>query len=155
METKEKAVRLTASPQRQDKDTHFLFQRQRVFQSFRESPKTMLQVSQETGIYRANICRYIHNMRNNGTIYRLSRRLCPISQNKAIFWTTSLNVALGFWANATLSGKDYGREEQIALLACIKSYIAGGYDGSKVDIPAGFSGLWNMVRQEIDRRIAL
>lgn len=94
-------------------------------------------------------------MRNNGTIYRLSRRLCPISQNKAIFWTTSLNVALGFWANATLSGKDYGREEQIALLACIKSYIAGGYDGSKVDIPAGFSGLWDEVRQEIDRRIVL
>ena len=62
METKGKAVNMTASPQQQDKVSDFLFQKQRVYRSFKEKPKTMLQVSQETGIYRANICRYIYGI---------------------------------------------------------------------------------------------
>lgn len=155
METKGKAVNMTASPQQQDKVSDFLFQKQRVYRSFKEKPKTMLQVSQETGIYRANICRYVHDMRDEGTVYRLLRGLCPISKNRAIFWTTNLNVALNFWAYEMLSGKAYGSDEQTALLACIKSYVTSGYDGSKVNIQAEFSELWDEVRREMDRRIAL
>lgn len=155
METKEKAVNMTASPQRQDKDRDFLFQRQRVYQSFRERPKTMLQVSQETGIYRANICRYIHRMKNEGTIYRLPRGLCPISKNKAIFWTTNLNIVLNYWAYEMISGKVYGRDEQIAILASLKSYIIGGYTSPQVAVPEELTETWDEVKREIDRRIAL
>lgn len=155
METKGKAVNMTASPERQDKDRDFLFQRQRVYQSFRERPKTMLQVSQETGIYRANICRYIHRMKAEGTKYRLPRGLCPISKNKAIFWTTNLNIALNYWAYEILSEKEYGSDEQIAILACLKSYIVSGYTSVQVAVPEELAETWDEVKREIDRRIAL
>ena len=41
-----------------DKDSGFRSQYQIVYQSFKERPKTMLDVFLETGILRANICRY-------------------------------------------------------------------------------------------------
>ncbi len=40
----------------------------RVFECFMERPKTMLDVSLETGILRANICRYVANLRKAGLI---------------------------------------------------------------------------------------
>ena len=44
----------------QHKDSNYLAQTQRVNKAFFfEKPKTMLQVSFETGIFRANICRYV------------------------------------------------------------------------------------------------
>ncbi len=43
----------------QDKDKQILGQYQTTYLAFHSSPKTMLQVSNETGIRRANICRYV------------------------------------------------------------------------------------------------
>jgi predicted site-specific integrase-resolvase len=51
METKEKAPIAAASAEpRHDKDNHFASQYKVAYQSFKEHPKTMLQVSIETGI---------------------------------------------------------------------------------------------------------
>ncbi len=44
---------------RQSKDKHFEVQMKRVFAAFKRKPSTMLMVSIETGILRANICRYV------------------------------------------------------------------------------------------------
>jgi hypothetical protein len=57
---KTKTATEAAAPEpRHDKDNHFVSQYQTFYQFFKERPKTMLQVSIETGILRANICRYI------------------------------------------------------------------------------------------------
>lgn len=51
-------------------------------------PKTMLQVSIETGILRANICRYVGEMRKRNQIQIVHRGLCPITKHRAGFLTT-------------------------------------------------------------------
>jgi hypothetical protein len=88
METKEKAT-ITAAHQSQDKDNHFETQYKMVYQSFMEYPKTMLTVSIETGILRANICRYVAKMEDNGLIQLIDKGLCPYTGFRAGFYSTN------------------------------------------------------------------
>ena len=62
------------------KDTHNLPQLQTVRLSFSVRPKTMLEVSQETGIRQANICRYIGKLRKRDQIAVVRYGLCPVSK---------------------------------------------------------------------------
>ena len=59
-----------------------------VYNSFLESPKTMLQVAIETGILRANICRYVRTFRKLDKIAIVRIGYCPITKHKAGFYTT-------------------------------------------------------------------
>lgn len=77
-----------APKQMQSEDTHFLNQYQIVYQAFKECPKTMLQVSIETGILRANICRYIADMEDKGLIQVIYKSLCPFTNFQAGFYST-------------------------------------------------------------------
>ena len=70
------------------KDTHNLPQLQTLRLSFSVRPKTMLEVSQETGILRANICRYVGKMRKRDQIAVVRHGLCPITKFRAGFYTT-------------------------------------------------------------------
>lgn len=60
-------------------------QEKRVFAAF-STPKTMLQVSFETGIFRANICRFIAMWQRHGKIALHHFGLCPISKHHAGFY---------------------------------------------------------------------
>jgi hypothetical protein len=71
------------------KNTHFQAQMKRVFRAFAAEPKTMLQVSFETGILRANICRYVSEWRQEGKIQVIRFGLCPISKHRAGFYSTN------------------------------------------------------------------
>lgn len=51
-----------------NKDTHFSSQYQVVYTSFMQQPKTMLDVFLQTGILRANVCRYVAIMKKEGVI---------------------------------------------------------------------------------------
>lgn len=73
----------------QPKGTHFANQTQAVYASFWERPKTMLEVSRETGILRANICRYVGKMRDHDQVAVARQGLCPISHHRAGFLTTN------------------------------------------------------------------
>lgn len=77
---------------RESKDTHFQIQTQRVFESFSVRPKTMLMVSIETGILRANICRYVAKMEKQGKIQRFKQGLCETSKYHAWYFSTSENL---------------------------------------------------------------
>jgi hypothetical protein len=68
-----------------------LTQTKRVFKSFYEAPKTMLMVSNETGILRANICRYVRKMRQYDNIAEVKKGLCEVSKHRAGFLTTDPN----------------------------------------------------------------
>ena len=74
---------------RQGKDSKFIAQMKVVFIAFIKEPKTMLQVSIETGILRANICRYIATFRKQNKVQELKKDYCPISGHKAGFYTTN------------------------------------------------------------------
>lgn len=84
----------TNNPQhkRQGKDKHFEVQMKRVFAAFKRKPSTMLMVSIETGILRANICRYIAKWQKQGSIHLLKQGLCKVSKHRAGYYTTDTNL---------------------------------------------------------------
>jgi hypothetical protein len=71
------------------KDKEFKQQLKIVFEAFYSRPATMLMISKETGIYRANICRYVAKYRKQGAIFLIKKGLCPISKHPASFLTTN------------------------------------------------------------------
>jgi len=54
--------------------------------AFSERPKSMLMVSIESGIFRANICRWISKMQRAGKIQLVKVGLCQVSKYKAGFY---------------------------------------------------------------------
>jgi hypothetical protein len=77
---------------RQGKDKHFEGQEQQVFAAFKRKPSTMLMVSVETGILRANICRYVAEWQKQGCIHLLEQGLCKVSKHRAGYYTTDTNL---------------------------------------------------------------
>lgn len=77
---------------RQSEDKHFEGQLKRVFGAFSRKPSTMLMVSVETGILRANICRYVSKWREQGKIHLLYKRDCKISKHLAGYYTTDTSL---------------------------------------------------------------
>ena len=59
-----------------------------VLDEFARNPSTMLKVSIETGILRANICRYVAKWQRQNEIFLLMKGICPISKHLAGFYTT-------------------------------------------------------------------
>jgi hypothetical protein len=64
-----------------DKNTKFQAQAQRVLAAFTRHPQTMLMVSIETGVLRANICRYVAEWKKQNRIRVVLRGICPISKH--------------------------------------------------------------------------
>ena len=73
----------------QDKSTHFQAQMKRVFAALYRQPKTMLMVSIETGILRANICRYVAKWRKKDCIRIVKLGICPISKSTGVQFLTT------------------------------------------------------------------
>ena len=64
----------------QHEDKHFRAQMKKVFEAFKRQPATMLMVSVETGILRANICRYVAKWKREGIISYVKQDIYPISK---------------------------------------------------------------------------
>ena len=77
---------------RQSEDKHFEGQMKRVFAAFKRKPSTMLMVSIETGILRANICRYVAKWQKNNSIHLLKQGLCKVSKHRSGYYTTDKNL---------------------------------------------------------------
>jgi len=73
----------------QGKSKHFQAQMQRLFAALYRQPKTMLMVAVETGILRANICRYVAKWEKENRICIVRKGICPISKHRAGFYTTN------------------------------------------------------------------
>ena len=67
-ERKKVATKTTHSFNSYNKGNEFRTQYQIAYQFFKKRSKTMLGVSLETGILRANICRYVADMEDKGLI---------------------------------------------------------------------------------------
>lgn len=89
MDKRKKAASTTThSLNTHDKGNEFRAQYQTVYQSFKEHPKTMLDVSLETGILRANICRYVADMEDKGLIQLLYKTEDEHTKFTAGYYTT-------------------------------------------------------------------
>jgi hypothetical protein len=77
---------------RQSKDKNFEVQMKRVFEAFKRNPSTMLMVSIETGILRANICRYVAEWKKRGSISLFKQGFCKVSKHRAGYYTTDTNL---------------------------------------------------------------
>jgi hypothetical protein len=77
---------------RQGKDKQFEVQMKRVFAAFKRKPSTMLMVSIETGILRANICRYVAKWQKSNSIHLLKQGLCKVSKHRAGYYSTDTNL---------------------------------------------------------------
>jgi hypothetical protein len=73
----------------QGESTHFQAQTKKVFAALYRQPKTMLMVSVETGVLRANICRYVAELEKQNCIKIVRKGICPISKHRAGFYTTN------------------------------------------------------------------
>jgi hypothetical protein len=74
---------------RRYKDNHFQGQIKRAFKAFYSKPKTMLMVSVETGILRANLCRYVAEWQKQDCIRKVTTKDCKISKHRAGFYSTN------------------------------------------------------------------
>lgn len=74
---------------RQSEDKPFQGQMKRVYLSFYKQPKSMLMVSAETGILRANICRYVAEWQKRNCIEVVRKDICPISKHHVGFYSTN------------------------------------------------------------------
>lgn len=89
MDKRKKAASTTThSLYKHDKGKDYSAQYQIVYQSFKEHPKTMLDVSLETGILRANICRYVADMEDKGLIQLLYKTEDENTRFTAGYYTT-------------------------------------------------------------------
>lgn len=86
--------------------------------------KTMLQVAYETGIERASICRRIAELREDHLIYPLGRTICPFSKARAMFYTTSPQMALNYFVSHTQSTwEQLPTDLQVDAIKAIKEYV--------------------------------
>lgn len=76
----------------QGKDKQFGTQMKQVSAAFKHKPATMLMVSIETGILRANICRYVAEWQKSNSIHLLKQGLCKISKHRAGYYSTDTNL---------------------------------------------------------------
>lgn len=68
---------------------HFYGQMKTVFKAFNTQPKTMLMVSIETGILRANICRYVAKWQKNDSIHLVKQGYCKVSKHRSGYYSTN------------------------------------------------------------------
>jgi len=54
----------------------------------------MLMISKETGVLRANICRYVSKFRKKDKIKLMYKSICPITKHRAGFYTTDVSKFL-------------------------------------------------------------
>ena len=92
MKEMKKAAEAAQSPVYIGKDSNSRSQYKIVYQSFKERPKTMLDVSLETGILRANICRYVADMEDKGIIQLLYKTDDEHTKFTAGYYTTNKSM---------------------------------------------------------------
>ena len=74
-----------------DNKDSYKSQYDKVLSAF-STPKTMLMVARETGIERANICRYVQRAVEIGVLFFVAYNLCAITLHVAGYYTTDKSL---------------------------------------------------------------
>lgn len=120
-------------------------------------PKTMLQVSRDTGIERSNICWFIRKERLAGRIYPMYKGYCPVSGYRAVFYTNSQQVLWTYYVNLTTSRwRDLNDIEIRLLWKAIRDYVCLGFDDISLRVPGCIKERWEtVIKPFIDREVIL
>ena len=73
-------------------DTTYQSQLRKVFKAFQEKPKTRLQVAEECGILRGNVCYYVRDLKHMKRIAVIKTDRDPITKHKAEFLSTDRDL---------------------------------------------------------------
>ena len=136
------------------KTQNIISQTARVINSLNgTTPKTMMMVSRETGIERANICWYFRDLRNEGRLFPVYRALCKITDARATFWTMNANVLFTYFINRTqLFWEKLYSDDQLSLLEVIKNYCLCGFKNDSITVSDSIKDVWlQSVKPLIDR----
>lgn len=68
-------------------------QLKKVFESWYESPLTMLECEYKTGIMRSNICWYCRDLRKSNKLFISKKRFCSITKRFVNEYTTNPKFA--------------------------------------------------------------
>lgn len=92
---------MKATPQhkRQGKDTPPRTQLQTIFYFLQEHIATASMVSDATGIYQKNICRYKRDLEKAGRLWETEKKPCKKTGFKAWYLTTNPDKAPNFFVN--------------------------------------------------------
>ena len=71
------------------KDTNYLPQLQRVYESFFEQPKTRLQVAFDEGTFQGNLCWHVRKLRKSNKIVVVKKGHCKVTGYLAEYLTTN------------------------------------------------------------------
>ena len=74
----------TLSIKDNDKGKTFIAQKEIVYKAFYKKPSTMYEVSIQTGIIRANICRFVGDWKKSNAIQIVRKGICPISKRDEV-----------------------------------------------------------------------
>lgn len=122
--------------------------------AFSRTPLTMLQVAKKTGIERASICRRVAELRRQHSIYICGKRTCPISHDKAAFYTTSPKVAYNYYCRCCapiLSGLR-GREKALVRKGIFRIVNDGASPSeARNQLPIDLFAIWFQCCQIIAR----
>ena len=95
-----------------------------AFQETCEMGKTMLMVARETGVERANICRRVAELREEGRIWECGKHICKVSKFRAMYYTTNYRICLNHFIQVTMCAlSKYDLCIQLPLLEAIKAYV--------------------------------
>ena len=67
-------------------------QLRKVYKAFKEKPKTRLQVAEECGILRGNICYYVRDLKRRKQIAVIRTGKDPITRHKSEFLSTDTDL---------------------------------------------------------------
>ncbi|WP_194767855.1 hypothetical protein [Tamlana sp. I1] len=73
----------------QDIKIDYTKQRKLVYSSFYAAPRTMLMVALDAGVFRANVCRYVAQFKNQNAIAEVKKGICEISKHPATYYSTN------------------------------------------------------------------
>ena len=123
------------------KQYNSIAQRARVREAF-GTPRTMLEAARLTKVERANICWYVHDSREEGTIFTMGKRICKVSNARAQTYTTNPNAWQSLVARTRPLWEPLQDSQKIQLWEAIRAYFLAHYDGESVNPAPEVAALW-------------
>lgn len=76
----------------QGEGSNFQTELKKVYEAFYQKPKTMKEVDKETGIMRESICWYCKELRSQGKLHPVRKRVCSVTKYDHVTeWTSNPN----------------------------------------------------------------
>lgn len=119
-------------------------------------PRTMLEAARIAKVERANVCWYIHDCREAGTIFELGKGLCSITGARARRYTNNPNTWQKFAVQTRPVWERLEDSDVVKVWEAIKAYFLAHYDSNEVHPAAEVAEIWSKeIKPIIDKEVEL